>query len=211
MRQVLCVCSEMPGLELATSVLVVSHAAEIRTTTGTARLTARALRRCLWEVRGRRGEEAPVPWPAGALLLYPREDARELTPADRGAPLVIPDGTWSQVAKMIRRDKNLRALPAVRLPDGLPSRFYLRERRHPNGLCTFEAAARALGIVEGAAVEAELLAVFEKVVERTLWSRGRLSAEQTRFGIPEAARAFDRLVGARGGRPRLTRVQAAPN
>jgi DTW domain-containing protein YfiP len=51
-------------------------------------------------------------------------------------------------------------------------------RRHPNPrfLATFEAIARALGILESTEVQARLELVFRLMVKRTLLSRGQLDA-----------------------------------
>jgi glutamine phosphoribosylpyrophosphate amidotransferase len=54
-------------------------------------------------------------------------------------------------------------------------------------VCTFEAIARILGVIEGATVQQELEVLFRKFVGRQLWSRGDLQADEVVGGIPEAA------------------------
>jgi hypothetical protein len=54
-----------------------------------------------------------------------------------------------------------------------------------------EAIARALGVVEGAAVREALERVFRVMVDRLLWLRGSLPSAQVRGGIPERALAAD--------------------
>jgi DTW domain-containing protein YfiP len=49
----------------------------------------------------------------------------------------------------------------------------LRRHTDPRFLATFEAIARALGVLESAAVQARLEHVFHLMVERTLASRGQ--------------------------------------
>ena len=110
------------------------------------------------------------------LLLYPADDAvpltRELVAADpRPITLVLPDGSWRQAAKIGRREPVLRDLPRVTLPSGPPSRYRLRAEPMREGLATFEAAARALGVIEGPAVRASLERTFDAMVEATLLTR----------------------------------------
>lgn len=194
LRSVLCLCAEAPRLTLPTEVVIVSHPAEKIRTTNTARLVHQVLTRCQWLWRDGR---ASLALPENAVLLFPGPNAVELDYLPSGVALVVPDGTWSQVTKMIRRDRDLARLPQVALPPGGSSTFRLRESPHVHGLCTYEAVSRALGILHGGTVEHAMAEVFEKMVERTLWSRGRLQPNEMRHPLPAAALAWDRLCGAR--------------
>ena len=109
------------------------------------------------------------------LVLYPTEDARELTPenASDDLVLVVPEGSWAQTRRALRREPWMRDAPCVRLPPGEPSRYRLRRAPSEEGLSTFEAVARALGILEGEPVTRALMNVFEMFVERSLAVRGR--------------------------------------
>ncbi len=180
----LCVCPLIPDLDLATRVAIVTHRREWRKTTATAPLARLALRNCEVRVRGHRDHPfdardlAVVEWQA--LLLFPGEDAALLTPervaADsRPVLLVVPDGSWRQATRIARRDPVLAGLPRVRLPAGVPSRYRIRHQPRANGLCTLEAIARALRIIEGDRVGKDLELLLDAVVERTLASRGQIA------------------------------------
>ena len=67
----------------------------------------------------------------------------------------------------------LAGVPQRTLPDGPPSRYHLRREVRPGGLATFEAIARALGLLHGAEVAARLMVPFDAMVAGTLISRGR--------------------------------------
>jgi DTW domain-containing protein YfiP len=69
--------------------------------------------------------------------------------------------------------------------------YRLRHHPDPRFVATFEAVARALGILEGPAVQADLERVFQVVVERMLWSRGRLATERVTGGIPPPLQPLD--------------------
>jgi len=52
-------------------------------------------------------------------------------------------------------------------------------------VCTLEAIARAIGILESPTAQASLETLMRILVERTLWSRGRLAASECKTaGIP---------------------------
>jgi DTW domain-containing protein YfiP len=102
--------------------------------------------------------------------------------------LIAPDGTWRQAKRVRRRVPGLSSITAVTLPDACATGLRLRQPNAPERLATLEAIALAFGILEGAAAQDHLLRAFRTVVERALWSNGRLSSEQVTTGIPEGAR-----------------------
>jgi DTW domain-containing protein len=173
------------------------HTAEQMLTTNTAKLAAKALTNCDLRIRGKKGEssctESLSPAERSSLLLYPSAHARELN-ADfvqgltSPVNLIVPDGSWSQTRKFIRRDEALAVIPHVKLPQGPPSEYRLRHQPQEEGLCTLEAIARSLGILESRNVQQQLEDLLRVMVERTLWSRGSLKADKcTAGGIPQAA------------------------
>lgn len=198
-RKDLCFCSEIPRLELQTQVILLMHTAEEVLTSNTARLTAQSLSNCELRIRGRK--DAPMS-PAGlvcegrqSLLLYPSPHAAELN-ADfvakltMPAVLIVPDGSWVQTKRFVRRDPAFTGIQHVKLPPGEPSIYRLRRQVDTRGLCTLEAVARALGILESPAAQAQLERLLLVMVERTLWSRGALKTGDSQTGIPSEALAL---------------------
>lgn len=201
MRTALCICELIPRIEVRTRLIVLMHANEIKTTTNTARLACRALQGSDLRIRGVPGqpmsEEGLVVHERQSLLLFPSGKSKELTPGlleelkakhgDRPITLIVPDGNWRQASKVARREPVVAEIPHVRLPLGKPSRYQLRQAPNEAALCTFEAIARAMGILEGHDVQDQMERLFDMMVERTLWSKGLLPTERCRFPIPEAA------------------------
>jgi DTW domain-containing protein YfiP len=190
----LCLCAEAEPLELATRVVVVSSTRELSQPTNTGRLVPLALLGSEVRARGQElgcaGGGCDAAPERRTWLLFPAPDSRELVPADAGGPpvtLVVPDGTWRAARRMAAREPALARLPRVRLPDGPPSRYRLRSHPDPRCLATFEAVARALGILEGRAVGERLMRLFTLFVERTLFARGRLHAASVTGGIPRSS------------------------
>ena len=183
-----CLCPALPTIATETQIVVVSHVFELQRTTNTARFAQLMLPNLTLLPRGQKGGAAltwsPTPSTARTVLLYPQPNADELTAAwvhldPRPLTLVLVDGSWPQARRAARREPALAPLPRLRLPDGPPTRFWLRDqRRSPQHLCTLEAIARALGIIEGHHVEASLLAGFQCFVRATLATRGRLNGPQ---------------------------------
>lgn len=156
------------------------HHREKHLTSNTARLAANTIPGC--EIRMRGLKDKPFD-PTGiledhrqALLLYPSPSAQELGPEylsqfTKPITLVVPDGSWRQAAKVARREPFLKDVPHVTLAFDGPSIYTLRREPKPHTLATFEAIARALGAIEGKEVRRELEAVFQHMVEQTMYSR----------------------------------------
>jgi len=197
MHATLCICALRPQLATRTRLALLVHYREVRKPTNTGQLAAQCLQRSTIEIIGEQEHAAALPRLEPAeqpLLLYPAEDAVPIaTYADHARPivLIVPDGSWRQAHKMRRRVPGLAAIPCVTLPEAGPSEYRLRSEHHPGGLATFEAIARALGILEGEAgpaTEAALMNLFRIMVDRTLWLRGRLADKEVTGGLPDAAR-----------------------
>jgi DTW domain-containing protein YfiP len=201
MHRQVCVCALLPSIATRTKVVLLLHQLELRKTTNTGRLALRCLPNSALVLRGRQDEGLSLPGPVAAptwlgeaarpVLLFPGLDARPLGEfVDPTAPpltLIVPDGTWSQASRMRRRVPGLDALPCARLPETLISSYRLRHDPRPGRLSTLQAIAHALGILESAAIEEQLLHILQVSVERTLWTKGRLDAALVTGGVPGIA------------------------
>jgi DTW domain-containing protein YfiP len=227
MHRSLCICGELPRIAARTRVLVVLHQLEAVKPTNTGIVAARCLTNSAVVYRGRApagAETMPVSSALGAdvqpLLLFPLDSATPLERwrgTDRPLALVVPDGTWAQAARTRKRVAELASMPCVALPDGGTDLAWaepttrLRAPPRPGRLATLEAIARALGILEGPQVADALMRVYRVMTDRTLWTNGRLSADEVTGGIPAGARSHDPLhkiqasLGAPDGYPASTR------
>jgi DTW domain-containing protein YfiP len=199
---VLCICAHAPELALATHVTVLMHWREVAKTTNTGRLIRLVSTNSQVQIRGDRR----IPFDARTLLsperqpllLFPTQDAILLTPEfthqfERPIHLIVPDGNWNQARKVATRETALKGVPRVTLPPGPPSRYALRRSPQDGHLATLEAIARAIGILEGAETQTRIEEFLDLMIERVLWSRGKLPTSECRFGIPqEAVDAFYR-------------------
>jgi DTW domain-containing protein YfiP len=203
MYQPLCLCPEIPILQLQTRIAVLMHCREKKLTTNTAGLACLALPNSQIYVRGEKNSRLDTREIISAVgqtvLLYPSDDAVELSSDLFQGPitLIVPDGSWRQARKVAMRETALQGLLRVQLPEGAPSDYRLRHSPHPERLSTFEAISRAIGILEGPEHQALLDQLFLKKVERTMWSRGLLKPEKCVTQIPEAAFLASRIAGLR--------------
>lgn len=171
-----------PIAGVATRVALIAHHTEWSKSSNTGRLLLGLLPGTVVHLRGDptgprpRGEASP-PLPGRRLVLFPSESSRELTRDDRSADLVlvVPEGSWAQARRAVKREPWAVGAEHVRLPSGASSRYRLRQAVHEDGLSTFEAVARALAVLEGGAVHDAMIAVFERFVVRSLAVRGRRS------------------------------------
>lgn len=185
MRKELCICAEIKecrsAITNATQLLIFMHHRERHLTTNTGRLASLAIPNCTIHYRG-----LPVtPLKCEELIssenetwvLFPHDDATVLSEElfknlKKPLTLIVPDGSWRQASKVAKREPALASAKRVILPPGPISKYRLRREPKAEGLATFEAIARVLGLSEGREVQQKLESLFDLMVERTLGSRG---------------------------------------
>jgi DTW domain-containing protein YfiP len=174
--QSVCVCDSIPVVDNATEVIVVQHPRERHHPIGSLRFARLGLQRCrisVAEPAEDGGLRAKIELPEGSMLLYPGPDSVELETlpmAERPRQLVLLDGTWTTVRKLLDGDPRLRALPKVRMTPTVEQRY--RIRREPRGECmsTLEAMVSALALLEPER-EAQwetLLSAFDQMIDRQI-------------------------------------------
>jgi DTW domain-containing protein YfiP len=194
----LCACALLAPVEVATQILLVTHKFENRKATNTGHLAVQCLKGARLCLRGREDQpDDPVVWDAShtPLFLFPCRDSLPLhewlaaqAVKPKAITLVVPDGTWRQANRVRRRVSGLAGIQAVSLPATQESYYRLRHTHLGNRLATFEAIALALGFLEGPAIEEHLSRIFRTIVDRALWSNGRVASEEVTGGIPAGAR-----------------------
>ncbi|WP_339407766.1 tRNA-uridine aminocarboxypropyltransferase [Pseudomonas helleri] len=180
-----CLCALIPQLDSRTRVLLLQHPSEVSHALNTARLAALGLTHAQLRV----GEvfddlDQLINQPGyQARLLFPGEDTQVLTAyelADKSLPLllVVPDGTWRKVRKLLHLNPVLAQLPRVTLPQGAVSRYRLRKAPGPGALSTLEAIVQALEILEAPTSFAPLLRPFEALIEGQIEAMGAETYER---------------------------------
>jgi len=163
--------------------VLIVHAKELKRTTNTGRLGLRALLNSEMHIRGEGREpldlRSVINPEYRSLLLFPAEDARELTRAlvqesDLPIQLIVPDGNWRQASKVHGRHAELNGIPRVRISAPNTAARHLRAESTPAGMSTLQAIAQALKVIEGEAVFAALDRLYQAKLEGTMRGRGQL-------------------------------------
>jgi DTW domain-containing protein YfiP len=90
----------------------------------------------------------------------------------RPLQLVVPDGTWRKVRKLLYLNPGLAALPRVTLARVPASRYRLRKAPMAGALSTIEAIAQALEEIEGEGRFRQLLVPFDALIEGQIAAMG---------------------------------------
>jgi DTW domain-containing protein YfiP len=178
----LCMCAQMPRLDLKTRVVLIVHAKELKRTTNTGRLAHQCLSNSAMYIRGQGRAQLDLSALTSAgnyrsLVFFPSDDAVELTAEfvqqdPRPIQLIVPDGNWRQAAKVPNRHPELAGLPRVRITAANQAKHHLRAESTPYGMSTLEAVARALGVIESREIFEKLYSVYGEKLKRTLKARG---------------------------------------
>ena len=161
----LCMCAELPRLELRTKVALVIHRHELLRSSNTGMLAVRALANSELRIRGASRamlDLTDLLTPHyRSLLYYPSSDAVELTAAlaaqdPRPIQLIVPDGTWRQARKIHSRQLELKGVPRVKISTPNDSTFQLRAQSRREGMATLLAIAAAVKVIEGEAAAGEV-------------------------------------------------------
>lgn len=172
----MCLCQTIERRATRTRIVILQHPRESDVAINTARLVELQLERAELHVavtldeapsfRARlRDPEAP------AILLYPGDDARDLSSLELAGPvtLVVLDGTWWQARKLFRQNPELAQLPRYGLSPSAPSRYRIRREPALHCISTIEAVGEALALLEPGGFDREaLLRPFDAMVEHQL-------------------------------------------
>jgi DTW domain-containing protein len=172
-----CACALLPQLPIQTRFVVIRHAREAHKSSNTARWAALLLPSVelrSWWGRPDAGQLGDAGRP-GDWLLFPLEESAS-NPAPVALPppqrVVVLDGTWRQVRRMLRALPALQAVPRLSVPPR-PGRVALRRASSPGQLSTLEAMSSAVAVLESETLAAALDGCHRELVSRALRARGR--------------------------------------
>lgn len=173
-----CLCSYICAVPNRTKVLILQHPDESKHPLNTARLAALGLLKAeLWV-----GESFPqlteqLQMVDLAFLLFPAQAQSVIQPlapipTELTSLLIVPDGTWRNVRKIIKTNPLLSALPHLDLPAAEPSQYRVRKARETAAVSTIEAIVRALSNLEPEHEFSALLKPFNALVEQQIAAMG---------------------------------------
>ena len=175
-----CFCSQIKKIKLKTKVSIILFKKEKFLPSNTAHLSLKSLLNSECFERGHKDSSLEESFINSKeyqpLLLFPSEDSIELTDSyldqfDKEINLIVPDGTWRQAKKVHRREPLLADIPHIKITPTQRSKYLLRRQKFEYGLCTHEAIALALGIIESQNIKDNLLANFSTFQDAHLKNR----------------------------------------
>lgn len=179
-NKALCFCEFIPTIETKTKVSLVVHIKEKVLSSNTAHLAHQCLTNSEFYYRGLKNQPFDTTFKLdenySPLYLYPSESAKVLTEnylssIDKPIQLIVPDGSWRQAKKFHKRVPLFKEIPHVMLPKIPKSIYELRKQKFENSVCTMEAIAYALGIIEGVNIKNELFKILKVKNEKVKDSR----------------------------------------
>lgn len=175
-----CFCASIPRVDNQTDVLVLRHLLETRKSTNTARIARLALAKMdilEWDSRTPPDAESWLKKHGNVWLAYPGETTADLATSKPDGILIL-DGTWRQVRKLLRSNPWLFSLPRLSLPPPTHAGRRMRVSPVAEGRSTIEAIAAALTLLEGPEKGEPLESLHSVMVEQVLSARGMPMPEE---------------------------------
>ena len=166
--ETVCLCPAMTKLDSPTSVIIWQDPIEAKHPLSTAPLLHKSLPNSRLLV----GEHFSFEQVFGDLpdkdvaVVFPFEHDRQLCTGAGGniRSLLLLDGTWRKVRKMILANPWLMSIPYVALQPASESCYEIRTSRRNDGLSTIEAGVLALNTLENTRTYDAILPVLERMV-----------------------------------------------
>ena len=174
-----CFCKHLTQIQTSTKTTIIFHLKEYFLTSNTGKISLEVLSNSDYFIRGNK-EKSPLSLEVAkeyqGLYLFPSNGSVELTKElinsfEKPIHLFVPDATWSQAKKFHKREKLLSSIPHVHLANCPKSQYTLRKQNSDKGLCTIEAIAYAMGIIENIEVQEYLLKILKIMNDEVMKSR----------------------------------------
>ncbi len=178
----LCFCNHISSIPTKTRTSVIIHIKEYFLTSNTGKIATLALDNSDFYIRGKLNEPIEVDYTDGGkyepYYLFPSQDATILddnfiSKMTKPIHLVVPDATWRQAKKFHKREPSLKDLPHLKLPNIGGSIYELRKQKFEAGLCTIEAIATSIGLIEGEYPKQHLLKILKVMNDRVMEARAK--------------------------------------
>ncbi len=180
MHLALCFCEALKTIPTQTRVSVLQHPNERYKVTNTGHLVPKLLKNgALHQLskEGRLGYFPQLSAQEANYLLFPHPEATALNQLTeehpQGVHLWVVDASWRQARRMVSRWPGFQSMPFASLSEIPKGRFRVRNYQgDQEGLCTLEAVAHSLAVLECQWVADSLLETLDTMVGRILQSRG---------------------------------------
>lgn len=113
-------------------------------------------------------------WKTNSLLVYPHENGLNPKQAIEKTfkNLILLDGTWRKVTRMIHLNAWLSELPCFAIDSRYESQYLIRKSPRADGLSTIEAAVKVLNDLHKDQTFDSILGAFNKMIEFQIQAMG---------------------------------------
>lgn len=172
MREVICICEDIPTVETVTRFVILRHQLETLKATNTARFAHLAMPSSEIVTYGHEPLDFGALAPEGSWLLYPEAEGEP--PRGKPTRVLVLDGNWPQTRRMLHRLPALRRLPRLSLTHANPDRLRMRKPHEhlKASMSTLEAIAQAVRALEGEEKGAVLDHFYDRITDRVMRARG---------------------------------------
>jgi DTW domain-containing protein YfiP len=179
--QRVCLCDFIKPQKNRIEVGIFQHPNEFRKTFNTARLAHLALENSFLEVNTQISPRGKI---SGALekyssnemgILFPSPKAQDISEAKDLKCLLVLDGTWNEARKLYQRNDVLRRVPHYLFTPPEISSYTIRQEPQENYVCTLEAIAYALEVLEPDFNTEHLHQILKKLVsvQKSFYGKNR--------------------------------------
>ena len=119
-------------------------------------------------------------WRNRCLLVFPGDNAlsNEQAKQRRFSHLLLLDGSWRKVARLLHVNPWLRELPCLAIKPSIPSQYRIRKSPRSDGLSTIEAAVAALNNLDDSSDFTPILGAFERMIDYQIAAMGDATFQQ---------------------------------
>lgn len=174
-----CLCSYIPSIVNQIAVLILQHPHEHKHPLNTARLVKLGLQNASLLV-GEQFIELKniISLYDQVFLLYPatkNDSTQPLEPLknQESCLMIVPDGTWRNVRKIMNVNPLLQTMTRIDLPEGRNSEYEIRKTREKAAVSTIEAIERTLSVLEPNTDFQPLLTPFRVLIQQQIQAMGK--------------------------------------
>lgn len=170
----ICLCDQIRRFVLKTRLTLLVHVKEFMRITNTGRLALYSLENSQAVLKGdihsKYHSSELFPKDYHSILLTPYASSvlnlSFIQTIAQPINLIVPDGTWQQVRRLVNSDEKLYRIPHVRLPAAKTVNFALRKAPQENFFSTLGAVAQAFGILENNELQVYLEGLLITMTQR---------------------------------------------
>ncbi len=170
-----CLCSTVSKITTRDQLVVLQHPSEVNHGKNSVRLLPLALNSVRIEVGESSDDFTDIrQWLSEqnkpVYLLYPSDASIDVsvTKPSTAAVLIVLDGTWRKVHKMLQLNPWLFELPQLHISPEQPSQYRIRKAKRSDSLSSLEAAAYGLQTLEPELNIEPLLILFDAMIAQQL-------------------------------------------